>query len=72
MCQGPFCQSLWPATLTKFRLQTCQMFENAAKGKYAMLLCGPVGNFLFKENGSKVKTPTEKAYMNPGPDPVPQ
>ena len=48
------------------------MFENAAKGKYAMLLCGPVGNFLFKENGSKVKTPTEKAYMNPGPDPVPQ
>ena len=34
--------------------------------------CGPVGNFLFKENGSKVKTPTEKAYMNPGPDPVPQ
>ena len=48
---------------------------HAAKGKYAMLLCGPVGNFLFKENGSKVKTPTEKAYIPTlawTQDPVPQ
>ena len=73
MCQGLFCQSLLPATLTKFRLQTCQMFCMLQKGN--MLCCYVVQLVIFslKKMGARWKPPAHRKSLhthlslNPGP-----